>query len=519
MEIGSMRDRGPDSDKVGVVLCSCGGRIASSDESASLARRLAFAGIPSGDVTTLEVLCTPAGREAVRGFVAKRSLRALVCAGCSPVTNGEMIREVAAAAGMTPGATVGVRRSGREESDAAEIRKAVTAVAAVPVLGSTSAALDPAVVVLGQGDTARFAAARLAALGHPVSLIDGRLAGLEGRPGAFRARVGNPGAERVIACGAVVVADAGFAGAAEEVGARFGSPAVVALQALPGVLASLPRVSPVRAVGIVLDLEVEESMAGSAEALDAARRMQRTGAVQVYLFAHDLRVASPGLQELYDAARASGVVTVKYDGALRIAPAALTGATVTCRDAGLGADASYPCDLVGVSPLGLAATSGAAAAALSLAGALAVGTDPLGRPQQNNIHLLPVLTSRAGVYVAGPARGQHYLPLALQEVEAAAAAAHAFLAPRSITVELSHAVVDEEACALCLTCVRVCPHRAMGIDREKKVAAADPVACRRCGICAGECPAKAITLPLYSDTGVLAQLGIAVAPRSRKSHG
>jgi ferredoxin len=41
---------------------------------------------------------------------------------------------------------------------------------------------------------------------------------------------------------------------------------------------------------------------------------------------------------------------------------------------------------------------------------------------------------------------------------------------------------------------------------EKRAAKADPVACRKCGICAGECPAKAITLPAYSDEGLLVQL-------------
>jgi heterodisulfide reductase subunit A len=115
--------------------------------------------------------------------------------------------------------------------------------------------------------------------------------------------------------------------------------------------------------------------------------------------------------------------------------------------------------------------------------------------------------------VAGSPRGQHYHRDALLETEAAVAATHALLAPGSLTVELSQAVVDEDKCALCLTCIRACPHRAMGIDAEKKIAQADAAACRRCGICAGECPAKAITLPAYSDDALLVQLAVA-----RRSH-
>ena len=66
-----------------------------------------------------------------------------------------------------------------------------------------------------------------------------------------------------------------------------------------------------------------------------------------------------------------------------------------------------------------------------------------------------------------------------------------------------NAVVDEDKCILCLTCVRSCPHHAMEVDREKGAAVSIPEACQKCGICAGECPAKAISLPVYSDDVLL----------------
>jgi len=406
------------------------------------------------------------------------------------------------------------------------IRKAVASLNAVPSFQTREIRLDPAVLVIGSGEPARHAASRLAELGHPVTVVgapapfaakaashpNGKLERLEGHVGEFRALVASPSGRTSIECGAVLVAEAAGPSpdALAALSSRFPSRSVVALSALEGVVATLPREQRVRSVGIVLDLEIEESKAGSEAALETARRLQRVGVAQVALFAHDLRVAAPGLQELYDAARNDGVVVVKYDGRLAITTDGEAGARIRCRDAGLDAQTEYACDLVGISAWGIADP---AEGARELAAALGVGCDALGRLQENNIHLLPVLTGRTGVFVAGSPRGQHYLRDALLETEAAVAATHALLAPGSLTVELSQAVVDEDKCALCLTCIRACPHRAMGIDAEKKIAQADAAACRRCGICAGECPAKAITLPAYSDDALLVQLAVA-----RRSH-
>ncbi|MEW6102903.1 MAG: FAD-dependent oxidoreductase [bacterium] len=51
----------------------------------------------------------------------------------------------------------------------------------------------------------------------------------------------------------------------------------------------------------------------------------------------------------------------------------------------------------------------------------------------------------------------------------------------------------KETCALCLTCIRVCPLK--GIKREEKRALPSLEDCQSCGICAGFCPDNAIRLP------------------------
>lgn len=55
------------------------------------------------------------------------------------------------------------------------------------------------------------------------------------------------------------------------------------------------------------------------------------------------------------------------------------------------------------------------------------------------------------------------------------------------------AVVDQNRCVGCLTCVRVCPFGAASIG-EWGVASIDLGKCRACGICVVECPARAIQL-------------------------
>ena len=520
----------------GVLLCSCGGKLLDRERTEALRSRLSFGGVDLADIYTPAALCTAAGREAARAFLEKRKLRRAVCAGCASASapGGRPFESAAGSPTTTHAARLlgdalhqasfpWVPLTGRPDDDAREIRKALAVLDVTPEPEVREVPLDPRILVVGNGDTARRAALRAASLGHPVTLVGsastdrgveaiqgGSLIRLQGQVGGFTALLDTRGRRSELRCGALIVTRASVAAGADELRRRFATRLVVPLPELPGYVAALPRVRRVRTVAIVLDLETEESRAGTEAALRTAGALQRQGALQVHLFAHDARVAYPGLQELYDAVRGAGVVVDKYDGELRIEPNG-DGVLLRSRDAGLGGEAEFACDLVGVSLRGLRP----ALASEPLARTLGVGTDPMGRLQENNIHLLPVLTSRLGIFVAGAARGEYFEPAALLEAEAAARAAHELLAPGKLRVELSNAVVDPDKCALCLSCVRACPHGAMGIDEARKSAASSPEACRRCGICAGECPARAITLPAWSDRVIRAQLGAPSGAGSR----
>ena len=57
--------------------------------------------------------------------------------------------------------------------------------------------------------------------------------------------------------------------------------------------------------------------------------------------------------------------------------------------------------------------------------------------------------------------------------------------------------MDRRKCALCLTCVRVCPSGAMG--RNERRPEPNPLTCTVCGTCAAECPMDAIQLVNLED--------------------
>jgi heterodisulfide reductase subunit A-like polyferredoxin len=66
------------------------------------------------------------------------------------------------------------------------------------------------------------------------------------------------------------------------------------------------------------------------------------------------------------------------------------------------------------------------------------------------------------------------------------------------------ATVQAENCAVCLTCVRVCPYDVPFIN-DDSVAQIDAAKCQGCGSCAAECPGKAIQLQHSSDSLIIAK--------------
>jgi heterodisulfide reductase subunit A-like polyferredoxin len=129
-----------------------------------------------------------------------------------------------------------------------------------------------------------------------------------------------------------------------------------------------------------------------------------------------------------------------------------------------------------------------------------------------HVKLRPVDFPAEGIFLCGAAHYPKFIDEAIAQAQAAAARAATILSKDVLQVGGVVAVVDEEKCTGCLTCVRVCPYDAPRINPTKVgagairgVAEIEAAACQGCGTCAGECPAKAIQLQHYRDEQVLAK--------------
>jgi heterodisulfide reductase subunit A len=116
---------------------------------------------------------------------------------------------------------------------------------------------------------------------------------------------------------------------------------------------------------------------------------------------------------------------------------------------------------------------------------------PIGDPTPLRLNPEPVLTPRRGVYTSTPATLTG-ASIALGGTAAAMMALADFARGFPVLEEI--AKVDEELCAACLNCIRVCPHDAISFDMEARAARVLTRACQDCGLCGGICPAQAITM-------------------------
>ena len=134
---------------------------------------------------------------------------------------------------------------------------------------------------------------------------------------------------------------------------------------------------------------------------------------------------------------------------------------------------------------------------LELAHCLGLEVAPDGSFQFADVNALPTLTSRGGVFVVGPAQGSRDIINTLDQVQEAILQIRTLLGKGETSVQSGIIKVDRKACALCLTCLRICPQGAMGRLERRPVA--NPLACTACGTCAAECPMNAIQILNHED--------------------
>ncbi|HHV61578.1 MAG TPA: CoB--CoM heterodisulfide reductase iron-sulfur subunit A family protein [Firmicutes bacterium] len=231
---------------------------------------------------------------------------------------------------------------------------------------------------------------------------------------------------------------------------------------------------------------------------------------EVVVLCDDVKVAGGGMSALYRKARDRGAIFIRCGssapGVERASEAGRSGGrlTVTARDGSLAGLAGFAGPDGPTGPAGylrivcdcfvIAEEMVPDIDAPQLASILNIHPGPLGFFQEDNVHLLPSDSSRRGIYFAGTCRGPQDDDEVVLDARVAALRAYHLVSGSHCPVDWATASVDPGKCALCLTCLRSCPHAAIEVDHENRAARVTPIACQGCGVCASECPARAITL-------------------------
>jgi heterodisulfide reductase subunit A len=128
-----------------------------------------------------------------------------------------------------------------------------------------------------------------------------------------------------------------------------------------------------------------------------------------------------------------------------------------------------------------------------------------------HVKLRPVDFASDGIFLCGLAHYPKFTDETIAQASAAVARANQILSKDYLNVGGQVSVVDENLCAACLTCIRVCPYDVPSI--RDGVAYIEISECQGCGTCADACPANAIQLLHVTDREIIAKTRELLAER------
>lgn len=221
----------------------------------------------------------------------------------------------------------------------------------------------------------------------------------------------------------------------------------------------------------------------------------------------DMRAFGKGCEELYARTSRRDVLFMMYDQRdslprIRKAPAGeSTDMLVEIDEVLSGETIEVEADLV-VLMTGMEAHN----TAKEIAHAVGVSMDGNGFYIEKHPKLDPVATTTDGVFIAGSCQAPKDIPDAVSQAKAAAARVLESIAKGSVEVEVTTAMVNEEICCGCQTCISVCPYSAISFDEEKNVSVVNEILCKGCGTCGSACPTGAIKARHFTDQQILSQI-------------
>ena len=123
--------------------------------------------------------------------------------------------------------------------------------------------------------------------------------------------------------------------------------------------------------------------------------------------------------------------------------------------------------------------------------------------------LRPVDCATDGVFICGLAHAPKPIDESISQAQAAATRAVTLLAKKTMNMDGTIALVDQEICSSCGVCVSICPFSAPSFEKEGRYegkAQVNPVLCKGCGLCVGSCRSGAIHLKGFDNNQIFAQI-------------
>jgi len=311
----------------------------------------------------------------------------------------------------------------------------------------------------------------------------------QGSVGDFKVVFERNGAKRTAVVDQVIIAEEGRRIASFSAYGLTRTAKVMALSQLEKLLLEIPEddslFSGIKTVVFLVGIEEESNSVILEEIMQSCLKLQAEHKRKIYILTKNLKVAANGLEKLYRDTKDAGVIYIKFTQTRPdIIPAADGSVCIEFTDEVTGKLLKLTADLTIVDEKIVPSDY-----AVDLARIFELEEDLNGFSQGDNVHRLTVFTNRKGILVAGPARSVQSLPDQFADAD------NAVLSLRNIERQPADQTADKTQiengkCVCCLTCYRLCPHRAIQVNTRVSIA---PAACEGCGICLAECPRGAIS--------------------------
>ena len=190
-------------------------------------------------------------------------------------------------------------------------------------------------------------------------------------------------------------------------------------------------------------------------ALKQAHLVRDKTDAEVFEFYMDMRTFGKGYEEFYERIQEEGVIMVRGRGT-EVVVEKDGQLTVKAEDTNLGQPVSATVDMV-ILGAGIVPQPDAA----EVAQTFGISRSPDGFFMEAHPKLRPFHTNTDGVFLAGACQAPADIPDTVAHANAAAAEALALMSAGEVTIAPTTAVVDEDLCSGCKTCLDLCPYTAI----------------------------------------------------------